>query len=88
MNKYLTLRNQAKTEQEEVSLTEMAFSMEFSKFAELENTWLALFIITVVVFLVCLIVVIFLRKRISIAIALIGQASKWVDRLLLFFFTH
>ncbi|XP_042870120.1 choline transporter-like protein 4 [Penaeus japonicus] len=39
---------------------------------------LILFIITVTVFLVCLLVLIFLRKRINIAIALIGQASKAV----------
>ncbi|XP_076048718.1 choline transporter-like 2 isoform X2 [Oratosquilla oratoria] len=76
LNKYLTLRNQE--DKTGMSKMEIKFTTEFSRYAELETTWLILFIITVTVFVVCLIVLIFLRKRINIAIALIGQASKAV----------
>ncbi|ROT82456.1 hypothetical protein C7M84_024381 [Penaeus vannamei] len=75
LNKYLTLRN---IDNSTMTKAEFEFTTEFSKYAELETTWLILFIITVTIFLVCLLVLIFLRKRINIAIALIGQASKAV----------
>lgn len=76
LNKYLTLRN---IDNSTMTKAEFEFTTEFSKYAELETTWLILFIITVTIFLVCLLVLIFLRKRINIAIALIGQASKLVS---------
>lgn len=75
MNKYLTLRKDGTLN---MTMPEFQFTTEFSKYGELETTWLILFIITLTVFLVCLFVLIFLRKRINIAIALIGQASKAV----------
>lgn len=75
LNKYLTLRN---IDNSTMTKAEFEFTTELSKYAELETTWLILFIITVTIFLVCLLVLIFLRKRINIAIALIGQASKAV----------
>ncbi|XP_037780693.1 choline transporter-like protein 2 [Penaeus monodon] len=75
LNKYLTLRN---IDNSTMTKAEFEFTTELSKYAELETTWLILFIITVTIFLVCLLVLIFLRKRINIAIALIGQASKCV----------
>ncbi|XP_063592712.1 choline transporter-like protein 4 [Penaeus indicus] len=73
LNKYLTLRN---IDNSTMTKAEFEFTTELSKYAELETTWLILFIITVTIFLVCLLVLIFLRKRINIAIALIGQASN------------
>ena len=76
MDKYLMLRKRQTEEKEDISLTEAAFTLELSKLTELENTWLVLFILTVTIFLVSVIILIFLRKRISIAVALIGQASK------------
>ncbi|XP_068238990.1 choline transporter-like protein 4 isoform X3 [Palaemon carinicauda] len=75
MNKYLTLRKDGAVN---MTMPEFEFTTEFSKYGELETTWLVLFIITLTVFLVCFFVLIFLRKRINIAIALIGQASKAV----------
>ncbi|KAK7076338.1 hypothetical protein SK128_014359 [Halocaridina rubra] len=78
LNKYLTLRKDNNSTSSGMSLAEVEFTSEFSKYAELETTWLILFIITLVVLVVCLLVLIFLRKRINIAIALIGQASKAV----------
>lgn len=75
LNKYLTLRN---VNNATMSMAEFEFTTEFSKYGQLETTWLILFIITLVVLVVCLFVLLFLRKRINIAIALIGQASKAV----------
>nr|XP_053656194.1 choline transporter-like protein 4 isoform X2 [Cherax quadricarinatus] len=76
LNKYLTLRSGINNST--MTAAEYEFSKEISRFAELETTWLVLFIITVTILVVCLLVLIFLRKRINIAIALIGQASKAV----------
>ncbi|KAG0722373.1 Choline transporter-like protein 2 [Chionoecetes opilio] len=82
LNKYLTLRGSSNTTLSTMSEVELEFSTEFSRYAELETTWLVLFILTLVIFIVCLFVLIFLRKRISIAIALIGQASKAVGSIM------
>ncbi|XP_042214681.1 choline transporter-like 2 isoform X3 [Homarus americanus] len=76
LNKYLTLRKSV--DNSTMSRAEFEYTTEVSRFTELETTWLILFIITVTIFVVCLLVLIFLRKRINIAIALIGQASKAV----------
>lgn len=74
MNKYLTLRNSVNNST--MSPSELEFTLNFKQYAELETTWLILFIIIVTILIVCLFVLIFLRKRIRIAIALIRQASK------------
>lgn len=79
-NKYLTLRNGINNST--MSQTEVEFTLEFTKYAELETTWLILFIIIVTIFVVCMFILIFLRKRIKIAIALIGQASKAVGSIM------
>ncbi|KAG7172869.1 Choline transporter-like protein 5-B-like, partial [Homarus americanus] len=76
LNKYLTLRKSV--DNSTMSRAEFEYTTEVSRYTELETTWLILFIITVTIFVVCLLVLIFLRKRINIAIALIGQASKAV----------
>ncbi|CAL4166186.1 unnamed protein product, partial [Meganyctiphanes norvegica] len=79
LNKYLTIRG---TMQTMTSSAKDNFINGFNKLGELETTWLVLFIIILVVFLVCLVILIFLRKRINIAIALIGQASKAVGSIM------
>lgn len=84
MDKYLYLRSRAmnntgtesKGMMPELSFTELEFSTQLSKYAELEKTWLVLFIIILTVLVVCLLLLLVLRKRINIAVALIGQASK------------
>lgn len=48
-------------------------------FISLKETWLAILIITGIVLIIILLALIFLRKRIVIAIALIKEGSKWVD---------
>ncbi|XP_045619901.2 choline transporter-like protein 4 isoform X2 [Procambarus clarkii] len=80
LNKYLTLRKNV--DNSTMSVAEFGFTKEISRVAELETTWLILFIITVTILVVCLLVLIFLRKRINIAIALIGQASKAVGSIM------
>ncbi|XP_063885368.1 choline transporter-like 2 isoform X3 [Scylla paramamosain] len=82
LNKYLTLRGTSNATFSDMSEMEQEFSLEFSRYAELETTWLVLFIITLVILVVCLFVLIFLRKRIAIAVALIGQASKAVGSIM------
>ena len=59
-----------------MTFTELQFSNQMSKYSELENTWLALFIIILTILVVCVLLLIVLMKRLNIAVALIGQASK------------
>ncbi|KAK3877288.1 hypothetical protein Pcinc_017991 [Petrolisthes cinctipes] len=80
LNKYLTLRKNL--DNSTMSPSEFEFTANFNQIAELETTWLVLFIIIVTILIVCLFVLIFLRKRIRIAIALIGQASKAVGSIM------
>lgn len=82
LNKYLTLRGNSNATLTDMTNVEQEFSLNFSRYAELETTWLVLFIITLIILVVCLFVLIFLRKRITIAISLIGQASKAVGSIM------
>ena len=80
MDKYLYLRARAQNgtamATERMTFTELEFSKELSKYSELETTWLVMFFIILTILVVCLLLLIILRKRVSIAVALIGQASK------------
>ena len=53
-----------------------------SVYLQLRDTWLAFFIISVVLLCVILLVTLFLRKRIRIAVELIGESSKAVGSIM------
>ncbi|KAF2353312.1 Choline transporter-like [Trinorchestia longiramus] len=89
MDKYLHLRSRAvnstnsgaassSSGSSESSFIQREFSDQFSKYSELESTWLFLFFVFLTLLIVCILLLIILRKRINIAVALIGQASKAV----------
>ncbi|KAB7504065.1 Choline transporter-like protein 2 [Armadillidium nasatum] len=56
--------------------SEKEFVKTFSSVSDVQTTWLVFFIITVSLFIICLFILIFLRKRVKLAIALINEASK------------
>ncbi|CAL4118051.1 unnamed protein product, partial [Meganyctiphanes norvegica] len=82
MSKYVALKGMEKNMT--VIIKSLSLSTEenvktgFTYLGEQETTWLVLFIIIITALVVVVLILIFLRKRISIAIALIGQASKVV----------
>ena len=57
-------------------------SQEFDVYLQLRDTWLVLFIISVSLCAIILLITIFLRKRLRIAIALISEASKAVGSIM------
>lgn len=58
------------------SLTQVAFTTNMESYLALRETWLAFLILLAISLVIILITLIFLRNRIRIAIALIGQGSK------------
>ena len=54
----------------------------FSIYLQLKDTWLAFFIISIVLLVIVLLVTLFLRKRIGLAIALIAESSKAVGSIM------
>ena len=54
----------------------------FSAYLNIKETWLALFIISVLLLAIILLVTIFLRKRVKLAIALINESSRAVGTIL------
>lgn len=58
------------------TLAQIAFTTNLGTYLELKETWLAFVIILGISMVVILLMLIFLRNRIRIAIALIGHASK------------
>ncbi|RXG67089.1 Choline transporter-like protein 2 [Armadillidium vulgare] len=75
LNKYLKAKNHIE-EDKMMTQSEKEFVKTFSSVSNVETTWLVFFIITVSLFIICLFILIFLRKRIKLAIALINEASK------------
>jgi len=57
-------------------------TQDMSVYLQLRDTWLAFFIISVVLLCVILLVTLFLRKRIRIAVELIGESSKAVGSIM------
>ena len=57
-------------------------SQDLSVYLQLKETWLGLFIVSVSLCAIILLVTIFLRKRLRIAIALISEASKAVGSIM------
>ena len=54
----------------------------FGIYLQLKDTWLAFFIISIILLVIILLVTLFLRKRISLAIALIAESSKAVGSIM------
>ncbi|XP_078010033.1 choline transporter-like protein 2 isoform X6 [Phascolarctos cinereus] len=71
---YSRLRGEAGSD---VSIGDLGFQTDFRVYLHLRQTWLAFMIILCVLELIIILLLIFLRKRILIAIALIKEASRY-----------
>uniref|UniRef100_A0A8C6WQC4 Choline transporter-like protein n=1 Tax=Neogobius melanostomus TaxID=47308 RepID=A0A8C6WQC4_9GOBI len=65
-----------------VTLQELGFQTDFSVYLQIRQTWLAFMIILAIVDVIIILLLIFLRKRICIAIALIREASKAIGHVM------
>ncbi|ELV14045.1 choline transporter-like protein 2 isoform X4 [Tupaia chinensis] len=72
---YARLRGEAGSD---VSLVDLGFQTDFRVYLHLRQTWMAFMIILSILEVVIILLLIFLRKRILIAIALIKEASRAV----------
>ncbi|XP_060037710.1 choline transporter-like protein 2 isoform X1 [Erinaceus europaeus] len=72
---YSRLRGEAGSD---ISLVDLGFQTDLRVYLHLRQTWLAFMIILSVIEVIIILLLIFLRKRILIAIALIREASKAV----------
>ncbi|KAL7825768.1 hypothetical protein SRHO_G00335060 [Serrasalmus rhombeus] len=66
----------------DVTIKDLGLQTDFSIYLQIQQTWLAFMIILCIVEVVILLLLIFLRKRILIAIALIKEASKAVGHVM------
>ncbi|KAA0706118.1 Choline transporter-like protein 2 [Triplophysa tibetana] len=71
--KYITLKD---TPGANVTLHQIGFQPDFTVYLHIRQTWLAFIIILAIVELIIILVLIFLRNRIRIAIELIKEASR------------
>uniref|UniRef100_A0A8C3QWE0 Choline transporter-like protein n=1 Tax=Cyanoderma ruficeps TaxID=181631 RepID=A0A8C3QWE0_9PASS len=76
---YAKLKGEAGSD---VSLTDLGFQTDLRVYLHLRQTWLAFLIILCVLELVIVLLLVFLRKRILIAIALIKEASRAVGHVM------
>ena len=89
VTKYIELRNESEDPQmkallkydptsngQERFITEEDFTSQFDMLLKLKNTWLTFAIITGVLLTILLLLVLVLRSRLSIAVALIRQGAK------------
>uniref|UniRef100_A0AAV2KKQ9 Choline transporter-like protein n=1 Tax=Knipowitschia caucasica TaxID=637954 RepID=A0AAV2KKQ9_KNICA len=65
-----------------VTLQELGFQTDFSVYLQIRQTWLAFMIILAIVDVIIILLLIFLRKRILIAIALIKEASRAIGHVM------
>ncbi|KAK7940164.1 hypothetical protein WMY93_003490 [Mugilogobius chulae] len=65
-----------------VTIKELGFQTDFSVYLQIRETWLAFMIILAIVEVIIILLLIFLRKRILIAIALIKEASRAIGYLM------
>uniref|UniRef100_A0A8C2W4Y0 Choline transporter-like protein n=1 Tax=Chinchilla lanigera TaxID=34839 RepID=A0A8C2W4Y0_CHILA len=72
---YARLRGEAGSD---ISLVDLGFQTDFRVYLHLRQTWMAFLIILSVLEVIIILLLIFLRKRILIAIALIKEASRAV----------
>ncbi|MCJ8750150.1 hypothetical protein PDJAM_G00259250 [Pangasius djambal] len=66
----------------DVSITDLGLQTDFSVYLQLQQTWLAFMIILCIVEVIIILLLIFLRKRLQIAIALIKEASRAVGHVM------
>nr|XP_020647233.1 choline transporter-like protein 2 isoform X1 [Pogona vitticeps] len=76
---YAQLKGQAGSD---VSLMELGFQTDLRVYLHLKQTWLAFMIILCILEVVIILLLIFLRKRILIAIALIKEASRAIGHIM------
>ncbi|XP_063039558.1 choline transporter-like protein 2 isoform X2 [Engraulis encrasicolus] len=65
-----------------ITLQELGLQMDFSIYLQIRQTWLAFMIILAILEVIIILLLIFLRNRIRIAIALIKEASKAVAHIM------
>ncbi|XP_022603645.1 choline transporter-like protein 2 [Seriola dumerili] len=65
-----------------VTLQDLGFQTDFSVYLQIRQTWLAFMIILAIVEVVIILLLIFLRKRILIAVALIKEASRAIGHVM------
>ncbi|XP_040917563.1 choline transporter-like protein 2 isoform X2 [Toxotes jaculatrix] len=65
-----------------VTLQQLGFQTDFSVYLQIRQTWLAFMIILAIVEVIIILLLIFLRKRILIAIALIKEASRAIGHMM------
>ncbi|KAM8879149.1 choline transporter-like protein 2 isoform 2-T2 [Spinachia spinachia] len=66
----------------DVTIRDLGLQTDFSVYLQIRQTWLAFMIILAIVEVVVILLLIFLRKRIMIAIALIKEASRAVGHVM------
>ncbi|XP_052044885.1 choline transporter-like protein 2 isoform X2 [Apodemus sylvaticus] len=76
---YSRLRGEAGSD---VSLVDLGFQMDLRVYLHLRQTWMAFMIILSILEVIIILLLIFLRKRILIAIALIKEASRAVGHVM------
>ncbi|XP_041832962.1 choline transporter-like protein 2 isoform X2 [Melanotaenia boesemani] len=65
-----------------VTLQELGFQTDLSVYLQIRDTWLAFMIILAIVDVIIILLLIFLRKRILIAVALIKESSKAIGHVM------
>ncbi|XP_045889484.1 choline transporter-like protein 2 isoform X1 [Micropterus dolomieu] len=65
-----------------VTIQQLGFQTDFSVYLQIRQTWLAFMIILAIVEVIIILLLIFLRKRICIAIALIKEASRAIGHVM------
>ncbi|KAM3598466.1 uncharacterized protein V6R79_018323 [Siganus canaliculatus] len=66
----------------DVTLQELGFQTDFTVYLQIRQTWLAFMIILAIIEVIIILLLIFLRKRILIAVALIKEASKAIGHVM------
>lgn len=76
---YAALKGEAGAD---VTLQELGFQTDFTVYLQIRQTWLAFMIILAILEVIIILLLIFLRKRILIAIALIKEASRAIGHVM------
>ncbi|KAG7279697.1 hypothetical protein CRUP_011629 [Coryphaenoides rupestris] len=66
----------------DITLQDLGFQTDFAVYLQIRQTWLAFMIILAIVEVIIILLLIFLRKRILIAIALIKEASRAIGHVM------
>ncbi|XP_075893832.1 choline transporter-like protein 2 isoform X2 [Nelusetta ayraudi] len=66
----------------DVTITDLGLQTDFSIYLQIRQTWLAFMIILAIVELIIILLLIFLRKRLLVAIALIKEASRAIGHVM------